>query len=139
VQPAAKRKSKHPRRQELPANLLRVERILACTPEQCVCKGCGQQTTVIGYEESYQLDLEPAKYFVPVSRREKRACKSCEEQGVVSAPLPPRIIEKCLTSDQIVIDTVVSKYCDHTLLYWQRFWSETLVSNSAGLSWMVGF
>jgi hypothetical protein len=38
---------------------------------------------------------------------------------VISAPLPPRIIEKCLASDQIVIDTVVSKYCDHTPLYRQ--------------------
>jgi transposase len=74
---------------------------------------------VIGYEESSQLDVEPAKYFVLVTKREKHACKSCEEQGVVSAPLPPRIIEKCLASDQIVIDTVISKYCDHTPLYRQ--------------------
>ena len=37
----------------------------------------------------------------------------------MSAPLPPRIIEKCLASDQIVIDTVVSKYCNHTPLYRQ--------------------
>ncbi|SRR6266496_590829 len=120
VQPSAKTKRQHPGRQELPANLPRVERILACTPEQCVCKGCGKQTTVIGHEESSQLDVEPAKYFVLVSKREKRACKSCEEQGVVSAPLPPRIIEKCLASDQIVIDMVVSKYCDHQPLYRQN-------------------
>ena len=84
-----------------------------------MCKGCGKETVVIGHEESFQLDVEPAKYFVLVSKREKRACKSCEEQGVVSAPLPPRIIEKCLASDQIVIDTVVSKYCDHQPLYRQ--------------------
>jgi len=38
---------------------------------------------------------------------------------VVSAALPPRIIEKSLASDQIVIDTVVSKYCDHQPLYRQ--------------------
>jgi transposase len=119
VQPAAKRKRPHPGRQELPADLPRVERVLTCTPEQCVCQGCGKETVVIGYEESSQLDVEPAKYFVVVSKREKRACKSCEEQGVASAPLPPRIIEKCLASDQIVIDTVVSKYCDHTPLYRQ--------------------
>jgi len=119
VQPSAKKPRNHPGRQELPANLPRVERILACTPEQCVCKGCGKQTTVIGYDECSQLDVEPAKYFVLVSKREKRACKSCEDQGVVSAPLPARIIEKCLASDQIVIDTVVSKYCDHTPLYRQ--------------------
>ena len=119
VQPLTKTKRQHPGRQELPANLPRVERVLTCTPEQWVCQGCGKETVVIGYEESSQLDVEPAKYFVLVSKREKRACKSCEERGVVSAPLPPRIIEKCLASDQIVIDTVVSKYCDHTPLYRQ--------------------
>jgi hypothetical protein len=31
-----------------------------------------------------------------VTKGEKRACKSCQEQGVVSAPLSSGIIEKCL-------------------------------------------
>jgi transposase len=74
---------------------------------------------VIGYEESSQLNVEPAKYFVLITKREKRACRSCEELGVVSAPLPPRIIEKCLASDRIVIDTVIGKYCNHTPLHRQ--------------------
>ena len=39
---------------------------------------------VIGYEESSQLDVEPAKYLVLVTKREKRACRSCDELGVVS-------------------------------------------------------
>ena len=69
---------KHPGRQELP----RTEQIVACTAEQCVCGKCGKQTTVIGYETSEQLDVEPAKYFVRVTKREKRACNACEEQGV---------------------------------------------------------
>jgi transposase len=114
-----KRSTKHPGRQEVPANLPRVERVLPCTPDQRVCKRCGKETVVIGYEESSQLDVEPAKYFVLVTKREKRACRSCEDLGVVSAPLPPRIIEKCLASDRIVIDTVVSKYCNHTPLHRQ--------------------
>ena len=46
----------HPGRQELPADLPRVERVIACTPEQCTCKNCGQPTTVIGYDQSEQLD-----------------------------------------------------------------------------------
>jgi len=72
-----------------------------------------------GYEESSQLDVEPARYFVLVTKREKRACRSCEDLGVVSAPLPPRIIEKCLASDRIVIETIISKYCNHTPLHRQ--------------------
>jgi transposase len=112
------RSGKHPGRQELPANLPRVERVIACTPEQCVCRGCGKDKVVIGYEQSEQLDVEPARYFVVVIRREKRACRSCAE-GVSAAPLPARIIEKSLVSDRVVIDTIVNKYSDHLPLYRQ--------------------
>jgi transposase len=108
----------HPGRQELPAELPRVERLIACTPEQCVCQRCGKDTVVIGYEQSEQLDVEPAKYFVVVTRREKRACRSCED-GVNAAPLPARIIDKGLVSDRIVVDTLIAKYSDHVPLYRQ--------------------
>jgi len=109
---------KHPGRQELPAHLPRVERIIACTPEQCVCQSCGKDKVVIGYEQSEQLDVEPARYFVVVTKREKRACRGCAE-GVSAAPLPERIIDKGLVSDRIVIDTIVNKYSDHLPLYRQ--------------------
>jgi transposase len=33
--------------------------------------------------------------------------------------MPPRIIKKCLASDRIVVDTVVSKYCNHMPLHRQ--------------------
>ena len=32
----------HPGRQQLPAHLPRVERLIACTPEQCLCGQCGR-------------------------------------------------------------------------------------------------
>ena len=107
------KKRKHSGRQTLPADLPRVERVIACTPEQCVCGNCGAETTVIGYEVSEVLDVEPARYFVQVTKREKRACKSCPEQGVTAATLPIRIIDKSLVSDRVIINTVVNKYCDY--------------------------
>ena len=103
----------HPGLQQLPTALPRQEQIIACSPDQCVCGHCGQETMVIGYETSEQLDVEPAKYFVRVTKREKRACKRCEEQGVQCAPLPVRIIDKGSASDRVIIDTVVSKYADY--------------------------
>ena len=115
LSPAGKRR-KHPGRQTLPRDLPRVERVIACTAEQCVCGNCGSETSVIGYERSEQLDVEPAKYFVLVTMREKRACKQCEEGGVVAAPLPPRIIEKSLVSDRVIVDTVVRKYADYVAI-----------------------
>ena len=128
--PAARAKShKHPGRQELPAELPRVERVIACTPEQCVCKSCGKDTVVIGYEQSEQLDVEPARYFVVVTKREKRACKGCAD-AVSAAPLPERIIDKGLVSDRVVIDTLVSKYSDHLPLYRQS----VILERDAGVS-----
>jgi transposase len=109
---------RHPGRQELPAELPRVEKLIACTSSQCTCRACGEQMSVIGYEQSEQLDVEPAKYFVLVTKREKRACRSCKEGGV-AAPLPARIIDKSLVSDRVVIDTVVAKYSDYLPLYRQ--------------------
>jgi len=110
---------KHPGRQTLPAHLQRVEKMIACLPEQCICGICGKETTVIGYEESEVLDVKPAEYFVRVTRREKRACKRCEEQGVAVAPLPECIIPKSLVSDGVIIDTMVHKYCDSLPLFRQ--------------------
>lgn len=134
------RKRKHPGRQELPADLPRVERVVGCTPAQCVCSNCGRDTAVIGYDESEQLDVEPAKYFVVVTRREKRACRSCAE-GVSAAPLPCRIIDKALVSDRIIIDTVVAKYSDYLPLYRQSAILERetglLVSRATMDGWIV--
>jgi len=122
-------KRKHPGRQALPATLPRVERVIPCPAEQCQCKHCGEQMAVIGYDQSEQLDVEPAKYFVLVTKREKRACQCCEQGGVVSAPAPARIIDKSLVSDRVVIDTVVDKYCDHLPLYRQS----VILEREAGL------
>ena len=113
------RRRKHPGRQELPAGLPRVERLITCASEQSTCSACGQATAVIGYDVSEQLDVEPAKYFVVVTRREKRACQHCEAGGVAAALAPARVIDKSLVSDRVVIDTVVAKYSDHLPLYRQ--------------------
>jgi transposase len=114
-----KQRKPHPGRQQLPAGLPRVERVIVCTAEQCVCRRCGQETSIIGYDESEQLDVEPARYFVQATRREKRACKQCSDAGVVTARLAPRIIDKGIVSDRIVIDTILGKYCAHLPLYRQ--------------------
>lgn len=114
-----RKRGSHPGRQSLPAELPRVERVIACPEQQWACGQCGEATRVIGYEESEQLEVEPAKYFVLVTKREKRACPCCERAGVVTAPVPVRIIDKSLVSDRVVIDTLIRKYCDHLPLYRQ--------------------
>jgi transposase len=109
----------HPGRNELPAHLERVEQIIACTAEQCICGKCGNQTRVIGYETTEVLSKKPAEYFVSVIKREKRAC-SCEEYGVTTAAVPERIAPKSIFSDEVIIDFLVGKYCDSVPIYRQR-------------------
>jgi transposase len=117
--PKRERKVKpHPGRQTLPANLPRVEEIVEVPAAQCLCGVCQQEMPVIGYEESEQLDVKPAEYFVRVTKREKRACP-CTKGGVRTAPVTPSIIDKSLVSDRIVVDTVIAKYLDHLPLYRQ--------------------
>jgi transposase len=45
---------------------------------------------VIGHDVSEVLELEPAKLYVRVDRREKRACRDCEGH-VVRAPRGDKI------------------------------------------------
>ena len=113
-----RRPKQTPARQSLPAELPRIEQLIACSGQECICRACPGKV-LIGYESAEQLDVEPAKYFVRVTKREKRACPHCPEQGVACAPLPARIIEKSLASDRVIIDTVLRKYADHLPLYRQ--------------------
>jgi len=106
----------HPGRKPLPENLPRIEQVIACTDANC--KTCGAETSIIGYDESEVLDHEPARWFVRVTKREKRACRKCS--SIAMPELAPRIVEKGLASDTVVIDTVVAKYCDHLPLYRQQ-------------------
>ena len=117
----------HPGRQRLPEHLERVEEVIPCPSQQCA--QCGAETKVIGYDESEVLDVHPARYFVHVTKREKRACRCCEQAPVVMPELAPRIVEKGLASDQVVVETVISKYCDHLPLYRQA----EILEREAGL------
>src|SRR5205085_9612243 len=124
--PARERKP-HPGRQRLPENLPRVEEIVRCAEQ--TCRQCGAATAVIGYDESEQVDVQPARYFVRVTKREKRACRCCQGGTVTMPPLAPRIVEKGLASDRVVVETVVAKYADHLPLYRQA----AILEREAGL------
>jgi transposase len=110
----------HPGRNELPAHLKRVDRIIPCVPEQCTCGKCGGNTKVIGYDVSEVLDRKPVEFFVTRIMREKRACARCIEQGVATAPTPVRIAPKSIFSDETIISFLISRYADSVPLYRQR-------------------
>lgn len=115
----------HPGRKLLPSTLPRVEETIPCADPHC--RTCGGDTKIIGYDESEVLDREPAKWFVRVTRREKRACAACS--SIAMPELATRIVDKGLASDRVVIETVVAKYVDHLPLYRQ----EAMLEREAGV------
>ncbi len=139
IQKREKEKRPHPGRNELPAHLPRVEQIIPCTGEQCRCGQCGQEKKVIGYEQSEELAMKPIEYFVRVVKREKRACKGCEEMGVSTAPAPVKIIEKSKASNELVADVLVKKYADHLPLYRQAAILEREIGIELSVTTMCGW
>ena len=137
TQTVASKRKPHPGRKPLPDKLPRVEEVIPCAT--CTCASCGEQTAVIGYDESEVLDVEPAHYFVRVTKREKRACRRCENATVIAAPLAERIVEKGLASDAVVINTVVAKYCDHLPLYRQAVMLEREAGVEIGRATLDGW
>ncbi len=65
------------------------------------------------------LSKKPAVHFVRVIKREKRACAACVRHGV-ARPLCLSALRPSRSSDEVIIDFVVSKYCDALPLYRQR-------------------
>jgi transposase len=117
---ASRARQKHPGRNELPSHLERVEKIIACAPEQCACGKCGKEKKIIGYERTEVLSVKPVEYFVTVLLREKRACTICIAQGVVTAPVPVRIAPKSIFDDETIVEFILRKYADSLPLYRQR-------------------
>jgi transposase len=99
-------------RKRLPLNLKRRRVEHEPAPSDCVCSGCSKPMKRIGEEVSEQLDFVPASFEVVEHVRGKYACPSCKE-GVVIAPVPPKLIEKGLVAEGVVAQVVTAKFADH--------------------------
>jgi transposase len=109
--PLARRRCGHGRR-PLPKDLPRRRIVFEPPAEELQCKCCGKDLICIGEEVCERLEFNPASFFLIEEVRPKYACRPCQE-GVVTAPVPARPIEKGLPGPGLLAHVVVSKYCDH--------------------------
>jgi len=114
-----KRDRSHPGRVELPPHLERRVEEIPVPADQCRCPRCQKQLAVIGHEEAEYLDMEPVKFFVRKVRREKRAADCGCVTGVVSAPVPVRILPKSKFGDELILDFIDRKFGQHLPVYRQ--------------------
>jgi transposase len=100
----------------LPSHLPRYEVLIDIDNRDCPC--CGGALHPIGELRSEQLDIVPAQLRVRVTRRPRYACRACEA-AVVVAPAPERPIDGGMATEALVVQVVVSKFCDSLPLYRQ--------------------
>lgn len=112
-------RARHPGREPLPAHLERREVIIPCHAQDCHCEICGAERPVIGYETREELGCEPARFFVLVTKREKRGSHCLAEQGVATAPVPAQIVPKGKLSNEFIIEVLAQKYQQHLPVYRQ--------------------
>jgi transposase len=100
----------------LPAHLPRYEVVIDAEHEACPC--CGGAMHSIGELRTEQLDMVPLQLRVRVTRRPRYACRACEG-AVVVAEAPARPIDGGMPTEALIVNVVVSKFCDSLPLYRQ--------------------
>jgi len=91
---------------------IQVEEIDFAAPPPCPsCQACMEDSGMT--ETSEYLDVKPKEYIVVEQRRHKYRCKKCHG-AIVTAPAPARVVPGGSYSDEIIVDSTLSKFCDLT-------------------------
>lgn len=78
----------------------------------------GTPRPLVGHEDSERIAYEPSRLYVKVLRRPKYGSPAgAEEHGVAVAPLPERLVPRCMADESLLAHVVVSKFADHLPLY----------------------
>lgn len=105
------RKGQHPGRHAFPADLKRVPQYNGVPLELRCCPKCGLEMSPLGHTHCEYLEVKPAEVFVV--RRCDEALK-CELDGtIVSAPPPPRIVERGVLGNRLIIEATADKFLEH--------------------------
>jgi transposase len=80
------------------------------------CEQCGQPRQKIGEEIARRIEYVPGHFVQHEYRLSKYACADCRD-GVLTAPGPPRVLERSIADASVLAHVVVSKYVDHTPLH----------------------
>jgi transposase len=115
-------------RKKLPEWLPRIDVVHDLSPEEKKLPD-GTELKKIGEVVSEKLDIIPPKFQVIKNIRYKYARPEsetvdaegdeAEKPGVITAPLPPQIIEKGIATAGLAAYTIVSKFCDALPFYRQ--------------------
>jgi transposase len=118
VNVAAHVREKKAGRKPLPEDLPRTDIVHDLPDEEKQC-ACGCAMVKIGEEVSEKLAIIPQQMYVERHIRPKYACHVCEGSGdedkpaVRTAPVPPSIIPRSITTPGLLATIFTNKFCDH--------------------------
>jgi transposase len=111
------RKGRHPGRAAPPPHLERVPEKNLVPPDKRICPICGSEMKTVGYSQCEIYDIVPAKIVVIERMDERVACP--HDDAIVSAPVPPAIVERGKLSDTLraylFLAIGISKYRKHVV------------------------
>ncbi|HEY6725644.1 MAG TPA: IS66 family transposase [Polyangiaceae bacterium] len=105
------RKGKHPGRQSFPKDLERVPQYNGVPPRLRLCPQCGIEMGRLGHTQCEYLDVIPARVVVVQRTDETLKCKL--DDTIVSAPPPPRIVERGVLGNRLIIEATADKFLEH--------------------------
>jgi transposase len=105
------RKGHHPGRGAPPARLERVPVPNPVPPEMRICPLCGAEMTTVSHSICEIVNVIPARVVVEQRLDETVACPN--DDTIVSAPVPPQIVERGKLGDALIVEAVCDKYIEH--------------------------
>jgi transposase/IS1 family transposase len=116
TQAPKKARQRQPRRPRYPENLPVVEDVIDPEP----VKANPSHYRQIGVEVSEQLDYEPGRFFLRKQIRRTWVKRNAPDAVPVTAPLPPKLLDRGVLAPGLLAHIVVGKYADHLPLYRQE-------------------
>ena len=98
-------------RERPPAHLERVEQKNDVPKEMRICPICGIEMTTVAHSVCEVFDVIPARVIVTARKDETVACP--KDNTIVSAPVPPAIVERGKLGDTLLVEALADKYLEH--------------------------
>ena len=114
---ATKAKIKRPRHAVIPDNL--DVKTIVHQPATTIC-ACGCHMKPIGEDKQDKLGMIPKRFYIERHVYPKYTCNQCDRQRLVQAKTPPQIIDKSISTPELLAHILISKYADHQPLYRQN-------------------
>ena len=114
-------------RKKLPESLEREIVEIDLKPDEKICAS-GAKRKFMGWEISEKLDIKPPEVKVIQTKRAIYGCpdsycvlcEDVEESPVITAAMPPQLLDKTILTPGLFSYLITSKYCDHLPYYRQE-------------------